>query len=61
MNGTERVFSIVGGAESNAREGKISNESPMGAALLGCKKGDKITVVGPTGRESSVEVLKIEH
>ena len=35
MGGRERVFSIVGAAESNSAEGKISNESPVGAALLG--------------------------
>ncbi len=38
MGGRERVFSIVGAAESNSAEGKISNESPVGAALLGHKK-----------------------
>ena len=61
MNGRERVFSIVGAAESNAHEGKISNESPVGAALLGHKKGDVFTVTGPTGRETEIEILKIEH
>lgn len=61
MGGKERVFSIVGGAESDASGGKISNESPVGAALLGHKKGDKVKVVGPTGRESEIEIIKIEH
>ena len=46
MGGRERVFTIVGGAESDAAAGKISNESPVGSVLLGHKKGD---VVGDHG------------
>ena len=61
MNGRERVFSIVGAAESNAHEGKISNESPVGAALLGHKKGDKVTTTGPTGRDIEMTILKVEQ
>lgn len=61
MNGKERVLTIVGGAESNVADGKISNESPVGAALLGHKKGEKLTAIGPTGKEISLEILKIEH
>lgn len=61
MNGRERVFTIVGGAESDVAAGKISNESPVGAALLGHKKGDHIEATGPTGKEIVMEVLKIEH
>ena len=61
MGGRERVFTIVGGAESDVAAGKISNESPVGAALLGRKKGDHIKTTGPTGREIEMEILKIEH
>lgn len=61
MGGRERSFTIVGGAESNAAEGKISNESPVGAALLGHKKGDAVEAVGPTGRLVSMTILGIEH
>lgn len=61
MNGKERVLTIVGAAESDAAAGKISNESPVGAALLGHKKGDKIVATGPTGQEIKLEILKIEH
>ena len=61
MNGVERVFTIVGGAESNVAAGKISNESPVGAALIGHKKGDEITATGPTGRVIEITILKIEH
>lgn len=61
MGGKERVLTIVGAAESDAHGGKVSNESPVGAALLGHKKGDTLTVTGPTGRETQIEILKIEH
>ena len=61
MGGKERVLTIVGGAESNTAEGKISNESPVGAALLGHKKGDEVVAVGPTGRETKMTIIKIEH
>lgn len=45
----DETYSIVGQAEANPREGKISNVSPIGAALLGKKKGDKIRVATPGG------------
>ena len=52
---------IVGSTEANSLEGKISNESPVGQALLGCKKGDEVTTTGPTGRDIKLTVIKIEH
>ncbi len=61
MNGSERVFTIVGAAESNVSEGKISNESPVGSALLGHKKGDEVKTQGPTGKEIVMQITKIEH
>lgn len=61
MAGRERVFTIVGGAESDSAAGKISNESPVGAALLGHKKGDTVEITGPTGRLVSMTIEKIEH
>lgn len=45
----EEVYLIVGAAEANPREGKISHESPIGAALLDHKKGDKVRVKTPGG------------
>jgi transcription elongation factor GreA len=45
----EEVYSIVGAAEANPREGKISHESPIGAALLGHRKGDKVRAQTPGG------------
>ena len=61
MGGKERVFTIVGAAESNVKGGKISNESPVGAAILGHKKGDEIEAVGPTGRPLTIVIKKIER
>lgn len=45
----EETFTIVGSAEAAPREGRISNESPVGAALMGRKKGDKVVVQAPAG------------
>ena len=45
----EETFTIVGSAEVAPREGRISNESPVGVALMGRKKGDKVTVRAPAG------------
>jgi transcription elongation factor GreA len=61
MDGKERVFSVGGAAESNVKKGKISNESPVGLALLGHKKGDTVIAHGPTGREIHITILKIEN
>ena len=47
-NGTQ-TFVIVGAAESDPVKGFISNESPLGAAFLGHKKGDKIEGKTPKG------------
>ncbi len=42
-------FTIVGSIEASPGEGRISNESPVGRALLGKKKGDKVVVHVPAG------------
>ena len=44
------VFTIVGSEESDMTHGKISNLSPLGSALLGHKKDDRITVMTPKGK-----------
>lgn len=61
MDGKERSFTIVGGAESDAAAGRISNESPVGAALLGHKKDEVVRTTGPTGKEIVMTVVKIEQ
>ena len=42
-------FTIVGSAEAAPADGRISNESPVGRALLGRKKGEEVTVSVPAG------------
>lgn len=61
MGKKERAFTIVGAAESDVAANKISNESPVGAALIGHKKGDEVEATGPTGREIKMTIVKIEH
>ncbi|CAN5780845.1 transcription elongation factor GreA [soil metagenome] len=51
-------FTIVGSAEAAPGDGKISNESPVGRALLGHKKGDEVTVSVPAG-DSKYKILSI--
>ena len=45
----EDTYYIVGSLESDPFENKISNESPIGSALIGKKKGDVVSVEGPNG------------
>ncbi len=51
-------FTIVGSAEAAPAQGRISNESPVGRALLGRKKGDTVTVTVPAG-DSSYKIVSI--
>jgi transcription elongation factor GreA len=53
------VYTIVGAAEANPALGKISNESPLGKALLNRKPGDKVQVDAPAG-SFVVSVEKVE-
>lgn len=45
----EAVYEIVGFAQSDPSNGKISDESPVGKALMGAKKGDTVVVEAPIG------------
>ena len=47
--GDEIEFKIVGATEANSLKGKISNESPLGKALIGARKGDVVSVEAPAG------------
>lgn len=49
VSGKTREFDIVGAQEADPSHGKISNESPLGSALLGKKTGDKVNVTVPAG------------
>ena len=46
----DETYTIVGAAEANPTEGRISHESPIGKALIGHKKGDKVQVDTPAGK-----------
>ena len=46
----EVVYSIVGSTEADPLEGRISNESPLGVALIGRSKGDEVSVEAPDGQ-----------
>lgn len=55
----EEVYTIVGAAEANPSIGKISNESPLGKALINKKPGDKVQVDAPAG-SFTVTLIKVE-
>jgi transcription elongation factor GreA len=57
-DGTE-TFKIVGSAEARPAEGRISNESPVGRALLGKKAGDSVTVKLPNGSDFTYTITSI--
>lgn len=54
----EMSFQIVGSAEANPREQRISNESPVGAGLLGHKLGE-VVVINTPGGATEFEILEI--
>ena len=56
----EMDFSIVGSTEANSLQGKISNESPVGKALIGARVGDIVSVESPAG-QMEYKVLSIER
>ena len=53
------VYTIVGAAEANPREGRISNESPIGKAILNHRVGDEVQVEAPAGMYK-VTIMKID-
>jgi transcription elongation factor GreA len=55
----KRKFMIVGEAEADAKQGRISITSPIARALIGKKKGDVVEVTTPGGAKS-YEILKVE-
>ena len=48
--GIDEEYRIVGSAEANPRERKISEKSPIGSALMGKKAGEKVSVATPDGK-----------
>ena len=56
--GNVEIFKLVGSTEADILNNKISNESPVGAALMGAKAGAKVTVEAPNG-SFQYEILDI--
>ncbi|HHX00455.1 MAG TPA: transcription elongation factor GreA [Acholeplasmataceae bacterium] len=56
---TVERFTLVGSLESDPLVGKISNESPLGAAIMNHKKGEKVLVKTETGNEFYVTIKNI--
>ena len=56
----ELDYKIVGSTEANSLKGKISNESPVGKAIIGAKVGDTVTVETPAG-ELQYKILEIQR
>jgi len=48
-NGSPETYRIVGSAEADPTKGLISNASPLGRAMMGCKIGDSVTIDAPDG------------
>lgn len=58
-DGEEETYTIVGSAEADPFEGKISNDSPIAKSLMGRKVGDEVSVQTPGG-EMSVRIVTIK-
>ena len=59
-SGKSMSYIIVGSTEANPAEKKLSNESPVGRALIGHKKNDVVTVQLPNGTSRDLKITKIE-
>jgi len=59
-SGSSQKFQIVGSTEADPAEQKLSNESPIGKALIGHKRNDIVTVDVPRGPKKKFKITKIE-
>jgi transcription elongation factor GreA len=59
-SGKSETYTIVGSAEANPAEKKLSNESPVGRALIGHKAKETVTVQLPNGKARKLTIQKIE-
>ena len=59
-SGKSLKYTIVGSTEANPSENRLSNESPVGKALLGRKKGDSVKVQLPNGKNRELKITKID-
>jgi transcription elongation factor GreA len=53
-------YKIVGSSEANPADNKLSNQSPVGKALIGKKRGDLVSVPVPRGPARKLKITKIE-
>lgn len=53
-------YFIVGSAEANPAEQKLSNESPVGKAIIGRKKGETVEVITPRGSKVKFKIMEIK-
>lgn len=60
-DGDTTMYRIVGSAEADPTNNKISNESPVGQAVIGRKKGDIVPVALPSGKTINYTVVSIHH
>ncbi len=58
--GSETVFHLVGSNESNPADGKISDQSPIGAAMIGKRAGDVVSVEVPDG-SLTMKILEVSR
>ena len=58
--GKELTYTIVGSTEANPSEKKLSNESPVGRALMGRAKGETVSIQLPNGKARQLTIEKIE-
>ena len=58
--GKSQKFTIVGSAEANPAERKLSNESPVGRALIGHKRNETVSVPVPKGPARKLKITKID-
>jgi transcription elongation factor GreA len=59
-SGSALRYTIVGSTEASPAENKLSNESPVGKALLGHKKGETVSVQLPSGKTRKLKITKID-
>jgi transcription elongation factor GreA len=59
-SGDSQKFQIVGSTEADPAEHKLSNESPIGGALIGRKRGEVVSVEVPRGPKRKLKITKIE-
>ena len=59
QDGAANDFTVVGTTETNSLERKISNESPVGAAIIGHGEGDTVEVVTPSGKTRAYTITKV--